>query len=254
MTDLRQLMHQTVEHERADMVQLATRARRRGTTMRRHRRLATTVGSLAAVAVVGVGFAAAGGAPLGGDDAREATVAADQGATIAPKVEAPSDWQPAPDCSDLRADLTYTPVPEAGRVLKAAVASVAQGTISEVSGTRSSATCHHPEMVSGSLVFAPADGSADVQVSVSFMRPTSAEAPVSSCDGNIGDNCEVTTLADGTTLRTYSMTQPSGGVETTWQIAERLVDDYVVNVQAIGEVPLTRDQVAAIAPQLSVIK
>ena len=84
--------------------------------------------------------------------------------------------------------------------------------------------------------------------------PGGVEAYVSSCDGNIGDNCVVSTLADGTTLRTYSMTQPSGGADTTWQIAERLVDGYLVNAQAIGEDTLTSDQVASIASQLTVIK
>ena len=60
MTDLRDLMHQTVEREHADMVRLASRARRQGTTMRRRRRLAAVGTSLGVLAVLAVGAAGAG--------------------------------------------------------------------------------------------------------------------------------------------------------------------------------------------------
>jgi len=168
-----------------------------------------------------------------------------------------------PQCSDARADLKFTPVPQALKALEAAVRSVAQGTISDVSGDRVSATCHHPEMVSAVLTLTPADSSSEVQVSSSFLAPGEfdyaggAEAYVSTCEmGDVAqsEDCQVSTLPDGTILRTLSFTQRSGGVDTTWQIAERLVDGYIVNAQAIGEDTLTRDQVADIASQLTVIK
>ena len=60
MTNLRDLMHQTVEREHADMVRLASRARRQGTTMRRRRRLVAAGTSVGVVLVLAVGAAGAG--------------------------------------------------------------------------------------------------------------------------------------------------------------------------------------------------
>jgi hypothetical protein len=80
-------------------------------------------------------------------------------------------------------------------------------------------------------------------------------AYLSTCEG-VGaprDNCRLSTLPDGTRLRTYSVSHESDGVNTTWQVAERLVDGYIVNVNAIGEDPLSSDQVAAIAARLTPI-
>ena len=139
------------------------------------RKVALAAGALAVIAAGGAAVATQAFADTGSGSGVAATAPAaakgGAGASSATKPghttkkagqqgKAASEWTPAPDCSDLRADVTYTPVPEAGEALKAALGSVAQGTISEVSGTRSSATCHHPEMVSGIAMLAPADGSA----------------------------------------------------------------------------------------------
>lgn len=110
-----------------------------------------------------------------------------------------------------------------------------------MNGSRTSATCHHPEAVGAVLDYAPAAGAAAGQVSVSYLQGEEfayaggAAAYVSSCD-NFGDSdvsdCEVSTLADGSTLRTYGIHLDLDG--GTWEIlvAERLVDGNVISVQS----------------------
>jgi len=212
-------------------------------------------GQSAAVLTAGAGAAGAQVLDPGSEIAPSGKHASKQ----ASKHAKASEWTPAPDCSDLRADMTFTSAPEAAQALKTALASVAEGTISGARAERVSATCHHPENVMATSTLAPADGSSDVQVSASFLAPGEfdyaggAEAYVSTCDTvDAGiDDCEVSTLADGTTLRTYSLSQKSGGVDTTWQVAERLVDGYIVSVNAIGAEALSSDEVADIASQLT---
>ena len=143
MTDLRQLMHQTVEHEHADMVRLAARARRHGAALRRRRRLAVAGKSLAVIAVLGAGAATVGVLLPGAGDSRGTTAFADQGSATDP-VTIPAPHGPlaatdvasnAPDGPASRDDIETDLELEAGRALEAAVRSVAPvGTISEVSG------------------------------------------------------------------------------------------------------------------------
>ena len=142
-------------------------------------------------------------------------------------------------CTQRRADLVFTPVPEAGEALKAAVASVAEGTTSNVSASRKSATCHASAAVTAVLDFAPAGGSPAGQVSVHYDPVSSkvwgvdGEEYVSQCYSEMED-CQIQTLPDGTTVRTYATRMELAG--GTWEIliADRLADGYVVSVQAQG--------------------
>jgi len=172
-------------------------------------------------------------------------------------------------CTQRRADLVFTPVPEAGEALKAAVASVAEGTTSDVSASRKSATCHASAAVTAVLDFAPAGGSPAGQVSVHYDPVSSkvwgvdGEEYVSQCYSEMED-CQIQTLPDGTTVRTYATRMELAG--GTWEIliADRLADGYVVSVQAQGpraddeagtvlgpDAVLSADQVIELAQQLT---
>ena len=59
MTDLRDHMHDTVDHQHTDLVALTSRARQQGTTLRRRHRFAVAGSALAVVAVLGAGAVAA---------------------------------------------------------------------------------------------------------------------------------------------------------------------------------------------------
>ena len=209
MTDLRELMHQTVEHEHADMVRLAARARRQGTTLRRRRRLAVVGSSLAVLAVLGAGVAAVGVLLPGAGDGGGTTAFADQGSATDPVI-VPAPLGPvaatdvasnAPDGPASRDDIETDLGLEAGEALEAAVRSVAPGgTISEVSGDlidgRASSL-----WVGAGLRFAPADGSPAGLVAVYF-RDLAGSAHTAEhftqCHDDLED-CQVTTLPDDTT-------------------------------------------------------
>jgi hypothetical protein len=280
MTDLRQLMHETVAHDHADMVRLAVRARKHGTTLRRRRRLAVAGGLLAVLTILGGAFASAGLLLPGAGQAGEGTAYAARGRgtshVIVPAPDGPLSGTPSSEpaspgeaCTQRRADLVFTPVPEAGEALKAAVASVAEGTTSNVSASRKSATCHASAAVTAVLDFAPAGGSPAGQVSVHYDPVSSkvwgvdGEEYVSQCYSEMED-CQIQTLPDGTTVRTYATRMELAG--GTWEIliADRLADGYVVSVQAQGpraddeagtvlgpDAVLSADQVIELAQQLT---
>jgi len=260
MTDLRQLMHQTVEHDHADMVRLAVRARAHGATLRRRHRLAVAVGSVAVLAVLVGALATAGWLLPGAGPAADGVAYADQPgdttAVISPAPNDPLGVTPSSEqagsgeaCSQRRGDLVFTPVPEAGRGLKSAVASVAEGAVSDVSGTRSSATCHAAEFVSAVLSFAPAGGSPPGQVSVHYDPVSSkvwgvdGETYASTCFADM-EECRIEPLPDGTTVRTYAKHLDIEGGSWEILIADRVVDGYVVSVQAQG--PRANDKVGTV--------
>ena len=77
MTDLRDLMRQSVEHDHADLVRLVVHSRARGKAIRRRSRLAVACSSFAVLAILGVGAVAATGSFPGA--AGTGTLAAGQG-------------------------------------------------------------------------------------------------------------------------------------------------------------------------------
>ncbi len=255
MTSLRELMHETVDHEHANLVRLASRARTRGTSLRRRRRVAAAGASLGVLAVAATGLVMAGvlpGAP------RPAEVAAPADPT--PPVPS-STWAPdSPGCTDLRADLRYTSVPEAGKALKDAVLSLADGSATVIDSARASATCHAAAAVRASIAFAPADGSSAGRVSVSYDPEVSTVSGVrgrdyvSTCYDEMRD-CQITTLADGSVLRTYRAQLSLADGDWALLVADRLADDYVISVHAQWprgeEAVLTAEELAELSTVLT---
>ena len=206
MTDLRELMRQSVEHDHADMVRLAARARSRDTTLRRRRRLAAAGSSVAVVAVVVAGLASAGSFfPRDSGVSVETPVAGQGGAGI-------------PDplgqiISSQGRGYEQVAYPAAGEALEAAVAAaLPDGVISDVDGRRILAEEHIPETVSADLSLAPTAGAPAGSVSVYFLTPPvfgagiSSEEYVSWCPEEALE-CEVSTLADGSLVRTSTVNQ-----------------------------------------------
>jgi hypothetical protein len=186
MTNLRELMHRTVEHDHADMVQLAARARSRGTSLRRRRRLAVAGSSLAVVAVLMGGVVTAGGLLPGEPD--EVTVVAGPG----------SSTSAAKPLTGLEA-------------LESALDTVVPGG----STSRITAMDEHEDPQDGpyakdTLTFTPVSGSAPSVIDVTYYPADSkAEDLVGRCDGT-QPNCQVITLPDGSPLQTYDIPIKNG--------------------------------------------
>jgi hypothetical protein len=157
--------------------------------------------------------------------------------------------------------------------LQAAVAEVADGSMSGFEGfhTYADAWQTHDPLVDdvsrdafmGSFSFAPADDSGAALVSVNLTDKASwdynqktAEQNLSECD-DFKQDCEVTTLPDGSLLRTYATygIASNGGPQDyeMWHV-ERIVGDAVVAVTATNGGNLTRSgiEVTRTHPALSV--
>ena len=284
MTNLRDLMHQTVEREHADMVRLASRARRQGTTMRRRRRLAAAGTSVGVVLVLAVGAAGAGTLFPGGagspDTTEFAGPAASSGTPGVPATaggDASGEQHPDRPVGLASAVVPGAgrglPFPEAGDALQAAVSeALPGGVISDVHGRRILADEHNPEAVAADLSLAPTAGAPAGGVSVFFLTGgfgggISAEEYVNWCPDDV-DFCQVSTLPDGTVVKTFSHTlvDTPTGPWTLYRV-ERLVDGVVIGVNAAagraedkeGSVlapnpPLTMRQLVDVAAQLQPLR
>lgn len=157
--------------------------------------------------------------------------------------------------------------------LQSAVADVADGTTSGFSGflTYADAWQTHDPLVddasrdsfAGSFTFAPADGSGAALVSADltdkagwdYNRKT-AEENLSECD-DFKQDCEVTTLPDGSLLRTYTTygMASNGSAQGHEMVhAERIVGDAVISVTATngGDLTATGNEVTRAHAALSV--
>jgi len=226
MTDLRQLMHETVEHDHA-RPGLAARARTRGTSMRRRRRLATTGAVLTALAVVGAGAALTG--VLGGPDERAAEVAS---------------VPPANALETLRATV---------------VAVVPDATISDVTSFNRYDDPNGP-YAKAALTITPPGSSVGSVMELDYFPQEVPDPLDTMCDGGEDMSCQVRTLPDGSYLLTYELEAGRGDAKGWVYDAVRYVDGYAIGVdiatpvdgedQFIGTEPvLTKAQLAAVMSQ-----
>ena len=208
MTDLRDHMHDSVDHQQADLAALTTHARRQGTTLRRRHRFAVAGSALAVVAVLGAGAVVASGLLPDASVVPQEVPVADQGVQL----------------RELR-DVT---APATGRstaaALYAAVTEVVPGTGSAFAGQGPSA---YSADTYGELAFAPGDGSGAGQVGINIQDKSIIAEQIAGqrlvCLEWM-EACRVSTLPDGSLLRTYAehTAAVSGGT------GERLVAERVV--------------------------
>ena len=211
MTDLRDHMHDTVDHEHTDLAALTGHARLQGAKLRRRHRLATAGSALAVVAVLGAGAVAASGLLPDASVVPQDVPVADHG--VKPK---PAHRAPAP--------------PATGRstvaALYAAVADVVPGTGSKFAGQ---GTSEFSGDTYGELAFAPADGSGAGRIGLNLQdKSILADGGRSAEQGFVCldwmEACRVSTLADGSLLRTYAEHSAAvGGGTGERLVAERLV-------------------------------
>ena len=146
------------------------------------------------------------------------------------------------------------------------------GTISGVQGVRIPGDEHNPETVSGYLDLAPSAGAPAGGVSVVHLTggwggTLTPQEYVESCPAEV-DDCQVTTLPDGTVVKSYSqvMTDTPTGPWTLYRV-ERLVDGVVIGLNASagraedeeGSVlapnpPLTMEQLVDVAAHLQPLR
>ena len=214
MTDLRDHMHDTVDHQHTDLAVLTTRARREGTRLRRRRRIAVAGSALAAVAVLGAGAVAASGLLPDATVVSPDVPVADQGGK-------PPKSQPA-----RRAPTTTATGRSTVAALYAAVTDVVPGTGSKFAGQGPD---EHFADTYGELAFAPADGSGAGEIGVNLQgKSILAVEGLSAEEGFVCvgwmETCRVSTLPDGSLLRTYAehTAAVSGGTGERL-VAERLV-------------------------------
>jgi hypothetical protein len=224
MTDLRQLMHDTVDHRSADHVRLAVRARHGGATLRRRHRIATAGGSLA---VLGVLLAVtAGGRTLldRGPNLREGAQAAAIGhARLTPTLARLEHrfHGGGPHTPGVRGPQHgRTPHPKAGRELAKAVEVVFDhdmqgsvlGSTSAVRGYRYSAGMHAPTEFMAILTMTWRSGAPAGRM-LAYWIPENGYAgaggvaatrqQLQGCDAD-HPHCQTSTLPDGSLLRTTS--------------------------------------------------
>ena len=210
MTDLRDHMHDTVDHRHTDLAALAGRARLQGTKLRLRHRLAVAGSTLAVVAVLGAGAVAATGLLPDASVQPQDVPVADHGVKPRPAHRAPTTTT-ATGRSTVAA-------------LYAAVTDVVPGTGSKFAG-------QGPNELSGDsygeLAFAPADGSGAGEIGLNLQDKSIIADQIAGqrlvCLGWM-EACRASTLPDGSLLRTYAehSASVSGGT------GERLVAERVV--------------------------
>ncbi len=223
MTDLRERMHDTVGHHHADLDTLAARARSQGTSLRRRRRLAVVGSAVAVVALVATTGVVGAGLLANGHAEQSVSPAA-------------TDESPPPPAA---ADTT----PATGRTtvaaLYAAVTDLVPGTGTDFRGQSPDPRLPGPHTY-GVLAFSPTDGSGDGEIGLN-LQPASIldddERGLTAREGFVCtqwmETCQVTTLADGSLLRTYAEHTPAvGGGTGERLVAERLTDRLRVVVSA----------------------
>jgi hypothetical protein len=213
MTDLRDHMHDTVDHQHTDLAALTGHARRQGTKLRRRHRLAVAGGALAVCAVLGAGAVAGSGLLPRASVAPQDVPVADHGVKPRPAHRAPAE----------RATGRSTVA-----ALYAAVTEVVPGTGSKFAGQSPS---EHSADTYGELAFSPADGSGAGLVGVNIQDKSIIADQIAGqiagerlvCLGWM-EACRTSTLPDGSLLRTYAehSAAVNGGT------GERLVAERVV--------------------------
>ena len=225
MTDLRDRMHETVSHHHVDLATLTARARRQGTSLRRRRRLAVTGSAVAVVALIATtGVAGAGLLGNGPAGHRVPPAATD---------EAPPPAPPAPATTRATGRTTAA-------ALYAAVTDVVPGTGTDFAGQGPEQEGSSGPDTFGEFAFSPADGTGDGKVGVNVQtasiladtdRGTSAREGFVCTDWM--ETCRVTTLADGSLLRTYAEhTSAVEGGTGERLVAERLTEQVRVVASA----------------------
>jgi hypothetical protein len=231
MTDLRDHMHDTVDHQHADLAALTSRARTRGTTLRRRRRIAVTGSAVAVVAVLGAGVWAASGLLPGASVAPQDVPVADHG--VQPK---PAHRAPTTTTATGRSTVA---------ALYAAVTDVVPGTGSKFAGQSPS---EFSVDTYGELAFAPADGSGAGEIGVNVQdKSILTDGGVTADEGFVClawmEACHVSTLADGSLLRTYAEHSAAAGGGTGERlVAERLVGRVRVVASASNGFQLPADE------------
>ena len=215
MTDLRAQMHHTVDHQQTDLVALTSRARQQGTTLRRRHRFAVAGSALAVVAVLGAGAVAAAVLLPDASVVTQDVPVADQGRTV----QKPQKSKPAH-----RARTTTATGRSTAAALYAAVTDVVPGTGSAFAGQGPFESS--PDSY-GEFAFAPGDGSGAGEVGVNVQDKSIIADQIAGqrlvCLDWM-EACRVSTLPDGSLLRTYAehSASVSGGT------GERLVAERVV--------------------------
>jgi hypothetical protein len=241
MTELRELMHQAIDHHSADMTGLAARARLRGTTLHRRERLTTPAVSLALLAVFVVG-------PAGERALLDRRPATDVAAAIGTNSTAPTA---ATLLESLRSGARWryrhdgprshqTPLTRAiGQSLAHAVTSVGGGTTSAVQTHQYDATPTIPANIEAMVQLRSPGGTPWGRVSVTFWPEASyggtgsaakTRAWLQECGGL--PDCRTSTLPDGSLVRVSSAHQQLS--DGTWEVnsVERDVDGVVEVVAA----------------------
>ncbi len=253
MTDLRDRMHDTVSHHHADLATLTARARLQGTSLRRRRRQAVVGSALALVALV----AATGVAGAG--------LLANRHTEHQQHPDVTSEGPPAPAPA---ADTT----PATGRVtaaaLYAAVTDLVRGTGTDFAGQGPEQGGASTRNTYAEFTFSPADGSGEGEIGVNVQDPSildDNERGISAREGFVCtewmDTCQVTTLADGSLLRTYAEHTPAaeGGIGERL-VAELLTDQIRVVASAtngfdgsLNHWDITRPQAVLSIDQLTTV-
>ena len=223
MTDLRDRMHDTVGHHHTDLADLAARARHQGTSLR-HRRRRAIVGSAAAAVAVAATAGVAGAGLLAHPQTEHQEPAATN--------EGPP---PAPEPAGTTQATGRTTV----AALYAAVTEILPGTGSDFAG-QGPAPHDDGHYAYGVLAFSPADGSGAGEVGLNVQPASILAAPERGLTARAGfvcvdwmESCEVSTLPDGSLLRTYAIHTPAVGGGTGERLtAERLTDQMRVVASA----------------------
>jgi hypothetical protein len=211
MTDLRDHMHDTVDHQHTDLAALTGQARLQGTKLRRRHRLAVAGSALAVVAVLGAGAVASSGLLPGASVEPQDVPVADHGVKPKPK---PAHRAPTTGAATGRSTVA---------ALYAAVTDVVPGTGSKFAGQGPS---EFGGDTYGELAFAPADGSGAGQIGVNLQDKSIIAEQIA--DGRLVclgwmEACQTSTLPDGSLLRTYAEHSAAVGGGT----GERLVAERV---------------------------
>ena len=229
MTELRDRMQDTVSHHHTDLVTLAARARRQGTSLRRRRRQAMAGSALAVAALVGA-VGVAGSGVLADHGRAERLPAAGEGSHNPPSA------RPHP-----RAQAT---VPATGRTtvaaLYSAVTDLVPGAGSDFVGQGPDGTGSVGQDTYGELAFSPADGSGAGRIGVNVQSAHILDDPqrgLTAVEGFVCldwmDSCKVSELPDGSRLRTYAEhSQAAGGGTGERLVAEHLTDGLRVVASA----------------------
>jgi hypothetical protein len=242
MTGLQQLMHDALDQHPTDVVQLAARARTRGTTLRRRHRLATVGSSLAAVVLV-IG-AATGGSALFGHGSQVAgshvVAGAGNGQSLT-RVNAVLGAVARANGSKVQVDWSESSVPSATQAasdLKHAVSALPIGGGPTVRGLRAAATTGHPAMVGadlslGSVLRPVGRVLMTTESAAGYGRLARMKSHIEHCGASLA-HCRVFRLLNGARVRTYTLSAGSVGGTAEINVAEQLRGGVVTSLVSYG--------------------